>query len=92
VKAYGIRFIIMVKGTAGRFNFVPLALNIGSGLGLLAVVSFIIHTTMESLLMATNMTPNLSPNLTISFQSDLHVWTSYQYDYHSHSMGSCFPG
>ncbi|XP_064619728.1 P2X purinoceptor 4-like isoform X2 [Lineus longissimus] len=39
VKAYGIRFIIMVKGTAGRFNFVPLALNIGSGLGLLAVAT-----------------------------------------------------
>jgi len=39
VKAFGIRFIIKVSGTAGRFGIIPLLLNIGSGIGLLAIVS-----------------------------------------------------
>jgi len=39
VKAFGIRFIIKVTGTAGRFYIIPLLLNIGSGIGLLAIVS-----------------------------------------------------
>ena len=39
VKAYGIRFIIKVTGTAGKFGIIPLLLNIGSGIGLLAIVS-----------------------------------------------------
>jgi hypothetical protein len=39
IKAYGIRFIIKVTGRAGKFSIVPLLLNIGSGIGLLAVVS-----------------------------------------------------
>ena len=39
VKAFGIRFIIKVTGTAGKFGIIPLLLNIGSGIGLLAIVS-----------------------------------------------------
>ena len=39
IKATGIRFVIKVTGQAGKFNVVPLLLNIGSGLGLLAIVS-----------------------------------------------------
>lgn len=39
IKATGIRFIIKVSGTAGKFSIVPLLLNLGSGLGLLAIVS-----------------------------------------------------
>jgi hypothetical protein len=39
VKAYGIRYIIKVTGRAGKFSIVPLLLNIGSGIGLLAIVS-----------------------------------------------------
>jgi len=39
VKAFGIRFIIKVSGTAGKFSIIPLLLNIGSGIGLLAIVS-----------------------------------------------------
>jgi len=39
VKAFGIRFIIKVTGTAGKFSVIPLLLNIGSGIGLLAIVS-----------------------------------------------------
>ena len=38
-KAYGIRYVVKVTGRAGKFSVVPLLLNIGSGLGLLAVVS-----------------------------------------------------
>lgn len=38
-KAYGIRFIVRVTGKAGKFNIIPLLLNIGSGIGLLAIVS-----------------------------------------------------
>ena len=38
-KAYGIRFLIKATGTAGKFSVVPLLLNVGSGVGLLAVVS-----------------------------------------------------
>ena len=39
IKAYGIRFVIKVTGEAGKFSPVPLLLNLGSGLGLLAIVS-----------------------------------------------------
>jgi len=39
VKAFGIRFIIKVTGKAGKFGIIPLLLNIGSGIGLLAIVS-----------------------------------------------------
>lgn len=40
-KAYGIRFIISVTGTAGKFNLVPLLLTIGSGLGLLTLATLV---------------------------------------------------
>ncbi|GFO41280.1 P2x purinoceptor [Plakobranchus ocellatus] len=40
-KAYGIRFLITVQGTAGKFSIVPLLLNIGSGLALLGVSTII---------------------------------------------------
>ncbi|XP_062502254.1 P2X purinoceptor 4-like [Corticium candelabrum] len=41
IKAYGIRFQIIVSGQAGRFSIVPLALNIGSGIALLAIATVI---------------------------------------------------
>lgn len=37
-KGIGIRFTLIVNGRGGRFNIVPLLTNIGSGLGLLAIV------------------------------------------------------
>ncbi|XP_033748948.1 P2X purinoceptor 4-like isoform X1 [Pecten maximus] len=40
-KAFGIKYIITVIGQAGKFNVVPLLLNIGSGLGLLAVATIL---------------------------------------------------
>lgn len=36
-KVYGIRMIFLVSGTAGKFDVVPLLINIGSGLALLGV-------------------------------------------------------
>ncbi|RDD40737.1 P2X purinoceptor 4 [Trichoplax sp. H2] len=38
-KAYGIRFIFIVFGQAGKFNIVPLLLNLGSGLALLSIAT-----------------------------------------------------
>ena len=38
-KVYGIRSLVRVTGEAGKFSIVPLLLTIGSGIGLLAVVS-----------------------------------------------------
>ena len=36
-KAFGLRFIISVTGTAGKFDIVPLMLKIGAGLGLMSL-------------------------------------------------------
>ncbi|RNA09624.1 P2X purinoceptor 4 [Brachionus plicatilis] len=41
VKAYGLRFVINVSGEGGKFNFVPLLINLGAGLGLLSVASIV---------------------------------------------------
>lgn len=41
VKAYGLRFIIVVTGKAGRFDFIPLFLTIGAGIGLMAIPTLI---------------------------------------------------
>ena len=49
IKAYGIRFVIHVTGEAGKFSVVPLLLNIGSGLGLLAIVSNKIKSIISSM-------------------------------------------
>lgn len=40
-KAYGIRFQVITIGAGRKFNVVPLLLNIGSGLGLLALATVI---------------------------------------------------
>ncbi|XP_015906759.2 P2X purinoceptor 4 [Parasteatoda tepidariorum] len=40
-KAYGMKFIVMAQGRGGKFNPVPLLLNVGSGLGLLAVATIL---------------------------------------------------
>ncbi|EDO41363.1 predicted protein [Nematostella vectensis] len=38
-KAYGIRFVVTVTGQGGKFNVVPLFLNLGSGLALLSIAT-----------------------------------------------------
>uniref|UniRef100_A0A1W7RA14 p2X purinoceptor 4 n=1 Tax=Hadrurus spadix TaxID=141984 RepID=A0A1W7RA14_9SCOR len=40
-KAYGIKFVVQVHGQGGKFSPFPLFLNIGSGLALLAVQTYI---------------------------------------------------
>jgi len=49
-KAIGIRFVLLVNGSAGKFNFVPLAIKVGSGLGLLAIVSLLYFYCLSILL------------------------------------------
>nr|KAF6416688.1 purinergic receptor P2X 5 [Molossus molossus] len=39
MKAYGIRFDIMVNGRAGKFNIIPTIINVASGVALMGVVS-----------------------------------------------------
>ena len=41
IKAYGLKFIIVVTGRAGKFNIVPLLITIGSGIGLLSIATII---------------------------------------------------
>lgn len=38
-KAFGIRFIILIQGTAGRFSIVPLLITLGSGVALLSLAT-----------------------------------------------------
>lgn len=49
-KAYGILFVFSVQGTAGKFNPVPLFINIGSGLALLALATIVCDVVMLYLL------------------------------------------
>ncbi len=51
-KAYGIRIIINVSGTAGKFNIIPLMLTTGAGLGLMSISVIVadcvmLHCTKE---------------------------------------------
>ena len=39
IKAYGIRFIISVSSKAGKFDIIPLTMNIGSGIALLGIAT-----------------------------------------------------
>ncbi|PAA87483.1 hypothetical protein BOX15_Mlig018619g2 [Macrostomum lignano] len=39
IKAYGLRFVVYVTGRAGRFNVIPLTMNLGSGLALLGIAT-----------------------------------------------------
>ncbi|XP_071180605.1 P2X purinoceptor 4-like isoform X2 [Mytilus edulis] len=40
-KAYGIKFILSVTGEAGKFNFEPFMINVGSGLALLSIATVV---------------------------------------------------
>ncbi|WP_411027386.1 hypothetical protein, partial [Salmonella sp. s54925] len=39
IKAYGIRFVILVDAKAGKFDIIPLLRNLGAGLALLSVAT-----------------------------------------------------
>uniref|UniRef100_A0A0B7AXS4 Uncharacterized protein n=1 Tax=Arion vulgaris TaxID=1028688 RepID=A0A0B7AXS4_9EUPU len=51
-KVYGIHFLIEVRGKAGRFCFVPLMMNIGSGMALLAIASVVCDILVLNVLKA----------------------------------------
>ncbi|XP_062966946.1 P2X purinoceptor 5 isoform X1 [Cynocephalus volans] len=40
IKAYGIRFDVMVNGKAGKFNIIPTIINVGSGVALMGAGAF----------------------------------------------------
>ncbi|EGW04576.1 P2X purinoceptor 5 [Cricetulus griseus] len=40
MKAYGIRFDVIVNGKAGKFSIIPTVINIGSGLALMGAGAF----------------------------------------------------
>ncbi|KAL4223867.1 Receptor for ATP that acts as a ligand-gated ion channel [Mactra antiquata] len=54
-KAYGIKFILTVQGTGGKFNVMPLALNIGSGLAILSVATILCDIIVLYVLKAKNL-------------------------------------
>jgi P2X purinoceptor 4 len=45
-KAYGLRFIINVSGTGGKFSVVPLMVTIGTGFGLMSLSVIIADCVM----------------------------------------------
>jgi hypothetical protein len=45
-KAYGIRFVISVSGTGGRFNIVLMMMSIGSGAGLMSISVIVADVVM----------------------------------------------
>ncbi len=45
-KAFGLRVIINVSGTGGKFNIVPLMLTIGAGFGLMSLTVIIADCVM----------------------------------------------
>ncbi|CAL8143687.1 unnamed protein product [Orchesella dallaii] len=47
-KTYGIKFIVKVTGQAGKFNFVPLLINLGSLLGLLGLAAMFCNFLLSS--------------------------------------------
>uniref|UniRef100_A0A8C3S7L5 P2X purinoceptor n=1 Tax=Chelydra serpentina TaxID=8475 RepID=A0A8C3S7L5_CHESE len=49
IKAYGIRFDVMVNGKAGKFNIIPTIINVGSGLALMGAVSKCIILFMDEI-------------------------------------------
>jgi hypothetical protein len=42
LKAFGLRFIIQVDARAGKFNFIPMLVSIGSGIGLLGKANLLL--------------------------------------------------
>ncbi|KAG8590628.1 hypothetical protein GDO81_006818 [Engystomops pustulosus] len=54
IKAFGIRFDIMVNGKAGKFNIIPTIINIGSGLALMGVGAFFCDLVLLFLLKKSN--------------------------------------
>nr|XP_060612823.1 P2X purinoceptor 5 [Anolis sagrei ordinatus] len=54
IKAYGIRFDVMVNGKAGKFNIIPTIINVGSGLALMGAGAFFCDLVLLYLLRKSN--------------------------------------
>uniref|UniRef100_A0A8D2L9Q8 P2X purinoceptor n=1 Tax=Varanus komodoensis TaxID=61221 RepID=A0A8D2L9Q8_VARKO len=54
IKAYGIRFDVIVNGKAGKFNIIPTIINVGSGLALMGAVTFFCDLVLLYLLRKSN--------------------------------------
>lgn len=75
-KAYGLRFIINVSGTAGKFNIIPLMLTIGAGIGLMSISVLVadcvmLHCTKDRKYFA--KMKELDVDLGINLKADLLV-------------------
>ncbi|XP_044286148.1 P2X purinoceptor 5 isoform X2 [Varanus komodoensis] len=54
IKAYGIRFDVIVNGKAGKFNIIPTIINVGSGLALMGAGAFFCDLVLLYLLRKSN--------------------------------------
>ncbi|XP_053131092.1 P2X purinoceptor 5 isoform X2 [Hemicordylus capensis] len=54
IKAYGIRFDVMVNGKAGKFNIIPTVINVGSGLALMGAGAFFCDLVLLYLIKKSN--------------------------------------
>ncbi|NWI95553.1 P2RX5 protein, partial [Pitta sordida] len=54
IKAYGIRFDVMVNGKAGKFNIIPTVINISSGLALMGAGAFFCDLVLLYLIKKSN--------------------------------------
>nr|XP_006138748.1 P2X purinoceptor 5 isoform X1 [Pelodiscus sinensis] len=54
IKAYGIRFDVMVNGKAGKFNIIPTIINVGSGLALMGAGAFFCDVVLLYLMKKSN--------------------------------------
>uniref|UniRef100_A0A8D0L3F9 Integrin subunit alpha E n=1 Tax=Sphenodon punctatus TaxID=8508 RepID=A0A8D0L3F9_SPHPU len=54
IKAYGIRFDVMVNGKAGKFNIIPTIINVGSGLALMGAGAFFCDLVLLYLMKKSN--------------------------------------
>ncbi|XP_066490884.1 P2X purinoceptor 5 [Tiliqua scincoides] len=54
IKAYGIRFDVMVNGKAGKFNIIPTIINVGSGLALMGAGAFFCDLVLLYLIKKSN--------------------------------------
>ncbi|XP_061460756.1 P2X purinoceptor 5 isoform X2 [Rhineura floridana] len=54
IKAYGIRFDVMVNGKAGKFNIIPTIINVGSGVALMGAGAFFCDLVLLYLIKKSN--------------------------------------
>ncbi|XP_063811900.1 P2X purinoceptor 5 isoform X1 [Pseudophryne corroboree] len=73
IKAYGIRFDIMVNGKAGKFNIIPTIINIGSGLALMGAGAFFCDMVLLYFIKRSNFYRDKKFEEVKSFKKTMHV-------------------